>query len=168
MEDRPDPAFNTGMSDDSSPQKRSEVVAAPKDSDRADLEPVDIAPADIALALSRSDRRFLAVSGGIILLLMFGYVAWNRSPRPALQIVHTPENELALRLDINTATWVEWMQMEGIGEALARSIVADREARGPFRSIDDVSRVRGIGDAKMVKIRPYLQCRDCANPSAAP
>ena len=129
----------------------------------------DCEPADIVLALSRSDRRFLAVSGGIILLLMGVYLVQSRRQAPGdLRIVHAPENELALRLDINTATWVEWMQMEGIGEGLARSIVADREARGLFRSIDDVSRVRGIGDAKMVKIRPYLQCLDCPGEAPSP
>jgi competence protein ComEA len=160
------------MSAAPSSENTSEAAAAPSSPSvhAADATgQADHEPADIVLALSRSDRRFLAVSGGIILLLMGVYLVQSRRHQPdGLQVVHTPENELALRLDINTATWVEWMQMEGIGEALARNIVADRETHGPFRSVDDVSRVRGIGDAKMVKIRPYLQCLACPDPVASP
>ena len=152
------------MSEASTSESSSEGGRAPAEPGRPDQE-----PADIVLALSRSDRRFLAISGGIILLLMGVYLVQSRRNAPdELRILHAPENELALRLDINTATWVEWMQMEGIGEGLARSIVADREARGPFRSIDDVSRVRGIGDAKMAKIRPFLQCLDCPGNAPSP
>jgi len=123
---------------------------------------------DVALSLSGSDRRFLAASAAVILVLMGVYLVRARLDRPTdVAIVRSPENELALRVDINTATWIEWMQMEGIGETMARNIVADRETHGPFRSIDDVSRVRGIGDAILTRIRPRLQCRDCeAEPSA--
>ena len=63
-------------------------------------------------------------------------------------------------LDINNATWVEWAQLEGIGETLARRIVQDRLDRGPFAEVDDVSRVKGIGKKTMDKIRPHLRNRN--------
>lgn len=119
-------------------------------------------PTDVALALSGSDRKFLVVSAAAILVLMGVYLIRARAERPAgIGIIRPPANEIALRLDINRATWVEWMQMEGIGETMARNIVADRESKGPFRSIDDLSRVRGIGDVILARLRPRLQCRDC-------
>jgi competence protein ComEA len=63
-------------------------------------------------------------------------------------------------LDVNHATWVEWAQLDGIGETLARRIVQDRLDRGPFADIEDVSRVRGIGQKTMDRIRPHLRNRN--------
>jgi competence protein ComEA len=60
-------------------------------------------------------------------------------------------------LDINTASWVEWAQLEGIGEKLAKRIVADRNERGPFRNPADVGRVRGIGPKTIERIKPFLR-----------
>jgi competence protein ComEA len=59
-------------------------------------------------------------------------------------------------VDINRATWVEWAQFDGIGETLAKRIVADRQTRGLFESIDEVQRVKGIGPKKFAQMRPYL------------
>lgn len=60
------------------------------------------------------------------------------------------------RVDVNHSTWVEWMQLEGIGISMAHRIVADRNLHGPFRSIDDVARVPGIGKSTLDQIRPWL------------
>lgn len=63
------------------------------------------------------------------------------------------------RVEVNTSGWVAWTQLPGIGETLARRIVTDREERGPFRSVEDVARVRGIGPKTLDKLRPYLTIR---------
>ncbi|KAA5545527.1 helix-hairpin-helix domain-containing protein [Roseiconus nitratireducens] len=62
------------------------------------------------------------------------------------------------RLDINQAGVQEWMLMPGIGPTMARRIIADRQSRGPFRSVEDLARVTGIGDKTIAQVRPY--CRD--------
>lgn len=49
------------------------------------------------------------------------------------------------KVDINTATWEEMTKLYRVGEKLAKAIVADREANGPFRSTDDLTRVMRIG-----------------------
>jgi competence protein ComEA len=59
--------------------------------------------------------------------------------------------------DINTADWTELIQLPEIGESLAKQIVESREAEGPFKSLQNVGRVRGIGPATLEKIRPYLK-----------
>jgi competence protein ComEA len=46
--------------------------------------------------------------------------------------------------------------MPGIGEQLARRIVADRQERGPFLDLDDLRRVRGIGPRTLEGMKPYL------------
>ena len=48
-------------------------------------------------------------------------------------------------LNVNRATAVELERLPGIGPSLARRIVADREARGPFATVEALSRVPGIG-----------------------
>lgn len=111
--------------------------------------------------LSPGDRSFL-LSLGILVLAILGLQQLLRLATPARRIeVVSPANAPAFQLDVNTATWVEWMQLEGIGETTARNIVADRSERGPFHSINDVQRVRGIGPATLAKIRPSLTCADC-------
>ena len=65
-------------------------------------------------------------------------------------------DEFQFRVEINSGTWVEWTQLDGIGPKTAKSIIADREANGPFKSIDDIERVKGIGPATLKRIRPFL------------
>jgi competence protein ComEA len=79
---------------------------------------------------------------------------WGVQP---IEIERLPERSLEFQLEINRATWVEWMQLEGIGETLAHRIVADRETNGPFVSIEDIGRVKGIGPKTIEKIRPWLR-----------
>jgi competence protein ComEA len=56
-------------------------------------------------------------------------------------------------VDINTATAEQLDALPGIGPATAAAIIADRQGNGPFRSVDDLGRVRGIGDAKLEQLR---------------
>ena len=48
-------------------------------------------------------------------------------------------------IDINTATQAELDRLPGIGAVKAKAIVEERAKNGPFKSIDDVKRVKGIG-----------------------
>lgn len=60
------------------------------------------------------------------------------------------------QVDVNRATWIEWAQLDGIGETLAKRIVADRQENGPFQSVEDLRRVKGIGAKTLDKMRPHL------------
>lgn len=59
-------------------------------------------------------------------------------------------------ININTATAEELEELPGIGEVTAANIVADREENGPFSSIEDITRVSGIGDAKYAAIADLI------------
>lgn len=50
-------------------------------------------------------------------------------------------------VNLNQADASELEALPGVGPVLAERIVADREANGPFASLDDLSRVPGVGDA---------------------
>lgn len=62
----------------------------------------------------------------------------------------------ALRVDVNHAAAPELELLPGVGPVLAARIIEDRAAHGPFRSIDDLQRVRGIGAKTAEKLRPLV------------
>jgi competence protein ComEA len=55
-------------------------------------------------------------------------------------------------VSLNTATEAELEQLPGIGPALARAIVAERAAHGPFRNAAGLARVKGIGAATVRRL----------------
>ncbi len=59
-------------------------------------------------------------------------------------------------VNINEAGVEELVTLSGIGEATAAKIVADREANGPFASLEDLKRVSGIGDKKFEALRDAI------------
>lgn len=56
------------------------------------------------------------------------------------------------RIDLNRATVAELMRLPGVGEKRAQAIVAAR-TKQPFRKVEDVVVVKGIGPAWLAKVR---------------
>ena len=56
-------------------------------------------------------------------------------------------------MNINTAGEAELDELPGIGPSTARSIIEDRDANGPFSTIEDLMRVSGIGEKKFEKLK---------------
>ena len=78
-----------------------------------------------------------------------------------------PQPSGPLDLDVANAEQIE--SLPGIGPVLARRIVADRDARGPFGSIPNLRRVSGIGPALAEKLVPVVTFSGTPRPlSAAP
>jgi competence ComEA-like helix-hairpin-helix protein len=65
----------------------------------------------------------------------------------------------AQRVDINRATEEELRALPGIGAVLAARIVEARERDGPFASLDDLRRVRGLGQAKLDRLTTAIALR---------
>ncbi|UFS72762.1 helix-hairpin-helix domain-containing protein [Geomonas sp. RF6] len=59
-------------------------------------------------------------------------------------------------LDPDDMAASDWEALPGIGPALAHRIVQDRHKNGAFRSLEGVSRVPGIGEGTLSKIRRYF------------
>ncbi|MBI2460229.1 MAG: helix-hairpin-helix domain-containing protein [Candidatus Rokubacteria bacterium] len=62
----------------------------------------------------------------------------------------------APRLDLNAAPTSALERLPGIGPRLARRIVEERERAGPFRSAQDLRRVRGIGPKTVETLAPLV------------
>jgi competence protein ComEA len=58
-------------------------------------------------------------------------------------------------IDVNRATPEELQQLPGVGPVMSRRIVAARDV-APFKSVDDLRRVSGIGAKTLEKLRPLV------------
>ena len=56
-------------------------------------------------------------------------------------------------VNLNTATQAQLEALPGIGPTLAQAIIAERERRGGFRSVNELRDVRGIGDKRFADLK---------------
>ncbi len=66
------------------------------------------------------------------------------------------KGKAAVRVKLNTATAAELEALPGVGPALAQRIAAYRQGRR-FSSVDDLLKVKGIGKAKLERLRPLVE-----------
>lgn len=59
-------------------------------------------------------------------------------------------------VNINTADATQLASLNGIGESKAQAIVAYRQANGPFKSVEQLAEVKGIGLKTVEKNRERL------------
>jgi len=59
-------------------------------------------------------------------------------------------------ININTSSAKELTGLKGIGEKTAQAIVAYRDKNGPFKAIEDIKKVKGIGDKKFDVIKSSI------------
>lgn len=64
---------------------------------------------------------------------------------------HIPQD-----VNINSADEEMLTQLPGIGPVTAGKIVEYRQENGKFKSVDELTNVKGIGGKTLVKLKPYL------------
>jgi comEA protein len=60
------------------------------------------------------------------------------------------------RVNINTASKKELMELPGIGEVIAERIMLYRQDEGRFKDIADLTKVRGISQRKLEQLKPFI------------
>ncbi|MCC6876005.1 MAG: helix-hairpin-helix domain-containing protein [Sandaracinaceae bacterium] len=107
------------------------------------------------------------LSAAILLVAVLAAVALGRSyPRhaaaPEPEAPGAPATPLATggALDVNTASAADLSLLPRIGPTLARRIVEERDARGPYGSLEELaSRVRGVGPRTVEGLRGLAEAR---------
>lgn len=89
-----------------------------------------------------------------VLLAQFVVDANSRSP-----VLDNSTSGLSFSLDINAATAAEFQTLPEVGPMLSQRIVAYRVEFGPFSSIDDLQKVRGVGPKTLDRLRDMLVIR---------
>jgi competence ComEA-like helix-hairpin-helix protein len=113
----------------------------------------------------------------VLVLALTVFMLWTALERPLLlddpdAIAAAGERRASawpdMRVDINTATAAELNVLPGLGPMLAERIVADRDQHGPFKDVDDLDRVSGIGPAIIDRLEPYVVAESTPAFSAIP
>ncbi len=60
------------------------------------------------------------------------------------------------KVNLNTATDAQLEDLPGIGPTYAQSIIAERQRRGGFKSVNELRGVRGIGDKRFAELAPLV------------
>src|ERR1700726_202501 len=83
----------------------------------------------------------------LLLLAAFGAVAVSLPAK---------KKPPAAPINLNTASSEELQQVPGIGPVTAEKILQMRKSYGAFKSVDDLSAIRGLGKKRLEKMRKYL------------
>src|SRR6266849_2755816 len=90
------------------------------------------------------------LSAGVLLsILVFGLL-FSQS------LLATKKKPPERPVNLNTATSEQLQQVPGIGSATAGKILQMRKTYGPFKSVDDLLAIRGLGAKRLEKMRKYL------------
>ena len=73
----------------------------------------------------------------------------------------------AVVVNLNTATSSELETLPGIGAKTAARIVDYRQKKGPFKKIEELMNVQGIGEKSFLKLKPQLTVAGKAEPATA-
>jgi len=66
------------------------------------------------------------------------------------------EQGKAALVNINTADVETLTSLKGIGPTKAKAITQYRQEHGPFKTIDDLKKVSGIGDQTLAALKPFI------------
>ncbi|MBQ6117076.1 MAG: helix-hairpin-helix domain-containing protein [Oscillospiraceae bacterium] len=109
--------------------------------------------------VTKSEIFLLCATFAFVLLVLILHLNSRGAEKQGGYTVRTQQEQEAQQpdpIDLNTADEEALQRLPGIGPALAERIVADRAANGPFASVEELTRVSGIGEKTVEDIRPYV------------
>lgn len=139
------------MNSDVAPEDCHSPTAAPQGNSGSTFSPLEISASEF----ERSFPILMTLVLSLFLITSVKWFQWRSTPARRLPLA-VEGTAPTFQVDVNRSTWVEWVQLQGIGPALAHRILADREINGDFTSIDDLQRVHGFGPVMLDRIRPWL------------
>lgn len=117
-------------------------------------------PPEFHFWLTGSDQRFLVRLSLVLVVAMavrsYQVVSFDASA----EILKQHDPDIGYRVDINSASAAELTQLRLIGPVRSEIIVTDRDENGPFESLDNLQRVKGIGPATVERNRRWMRIGD--------
>jgi len=98
------------------------------------------------------------VSIMIVCAFLLGSVSTMYAAEPK-EKAKAAEPAKVAKVDINSATEADLTKIPGIGEKIAKAIVEYR-AKEPFKTIEDIKKVKGISDKKFAKIKDQIEVKE--------
>lgn len=125
-------------------------------------------PAHAPAVLARQQATACAATVLLFLGVALAGVAYPSRIARAVPVDEARLAKVSVGIDPNSATWFEIAQLPGIGEKLAKRVIACRESRlaalGPsgagrvvFRRPADLAQVKGIGEKTVLRIGRFLR-----------
>ena len=69
---------------------------------------------------------------------------------------NSTSNKATSKISLNKASLTELMTLTGIGNSKAKSIIEYRQNNGAFNTIDEIKKVKGIGESLYAKIKDHI------------
>ena len=111
----------------------------------------------LRLVIWKEHQPFIAILLSVLTLGMISYFGYQSIARNRLVDIDAADSTpLEFVVDINSASWPEIVNLPGVGEKLARAIVEHRLRTGPFKTLDEIQDVPGIGASKYRQLKPFL------------
>ena len=112
----------------------------------------------------KNDSHILIFLTAAFICILFGfYIGRNKlygiHISPFGNVVNSEGNSNAMninKVDINTAKEAELQTIPGVGETIAKNIIAYREKNGPFVAIIELLNVDGIGKTTLNKMLDHI------------
>jgi comEA protein len=123
--------------------------------------PLPGSTADVEIAAGISPRPFTKEDRMLRLLTLLAAIAFFAA-HPAAQAAQkaaatrTEAKPAAASINLNTATAAELEKLPGIGQKVAARIVEYRQKHGPFKKVEELMNVQGIGEKSFLQFRNQL------------
>ena len=103
----------------------------------------------------------LLAAAGVLAVFLAAFSLWRSGQKAPVYVTVLPQTEpessaQEMRLNINTATAAQLQNLPGIGPVLAQRIVDYRENNGPFSSVGQITKVKGVGLGLLDEIMDYI------------
>jgi competence protein ComEA len=106
----------------------------------------DLSSINRAILLKDQDKVYIPVKGESI--------SANTASNQGSSSVSNSGGE---KIHLNSATVADLQKLNGVGQKKAEQIVAYREQNGPFKSVEDLTKVSGIGEKTLAGFKDQLE-----------